>query len=146
MPADRQIRGWLAQLADLRMAALCRGGQRWIGQDPFVKSVPDLDASPQGERKSASIAVRDAAAGGGRADEEHRRSACQRVLHARHHGHVLADADAFGRVPPRPRRVDDGDDLERRVPQHSDRRLRGGRRELALGEDRDLHRPPRSRP
>ena len=58
----------------------------------------------------------------------------------------IDDTDVFGGILPRPGRVDDRDDLERRVTQHSDRGLRGGARELAFGEDRDLHRPPTSGP
>src|SRR4029077_20458986 len=91
------------------------------------------------------ITVGDATAGRGGADEKHRRSAPERVLDARYHRYPRSGADVLSRILPRPRRVDDCDHLERRVPEHSYRGLRGGARELALGEDRDLHRPPTSR-
>src|SRR5712691_8992449 len=110
-----------------------------------MQSVPDLNAALERPPEARSIAVGDAAARGGGADKKDGCAARHRILDGRHNGYALADADAIGRVLPRPRRVDDGDDRERRVPQHSDRGLGGGGRELSLGEDRDLH-PPRSGP
>ena len=146
MAADRQVPRRFAQLAHVRAAALRRGRELGIGEDPLVQSVPHIDAAHQRTRERGTIPIGDATAGGGSADEQDRRAARQRVFYARNDGHALSDADTFRRVLPRPRRVDDGDDFEWRVAEHPDRGLRGGPRELALGEDRDLHRPPRSRP
>src|SRR5207245_6665199 len=121
----------LAELAHLRAATLGRGGEVGVDEDTLVQPVPDLDASLQGTRQRGPIPVRYVAAGGGRADEYHRRASRQRVLDSGDDRYALSDADAFGRVLPRPRRVDNSHDLERRVAEDSDRRLRGGARALA---------------
>jgi len=146
MPADGEIPGWLAQLAHPRGAALRGGGETGVREHAFMQSVPHLDPAPEGARQRGAIAVGDATARCRRPDEKDRRTARHGFINRRDDGHAGSDPDALGRVPPRPRRIDDRDHLERRVAKDSDRRLRGGGGELALGEDREFHLPPRSVP
>ena len=146
MAADRQIRRRLAKLAHGAAPAFRGGSEPGVREHALVQTVPDREAALQGASEGGPISIWDAAAGGRGPDQHDRGSACDRVVHARDDGYSRTDADAFRRVPSGACRIDHGDDLEWRVPEHADRGLRGGRRELALCEDRDLHRPPRSGP
>ena len=144
--ADRQVGRRLAELAHPRTAAFRGRGQLGIGEHALVQSIPDGHAALERDRQRGAVRIRDPPAGRGRSDEQGRRAPRERVFDRGDDRNAPTDADAVSGIPSRTGRVDDRDDLEGRVPEDSDGGLRGGGRELTLGEDRDLHRPPRSAP